>query len=71
MATDADGNTFNVGDKLWCDDGHSPDWVQGTVTSIPTSPANSCFVQLPMHNAPTLLVDTLVHSNKPPNPPDR
>lgn len=67
MATDADGVTIVVGDKPWDDDGHSPDWVQETISSFTPSGAWVHGVL----SAPFFRAFTLIHKNKPVDPPDR
>lgn len=66
--TDPEGVTYGLSDPVFYDDGHSPDWVHGTVQA---------FISFGVRivpdggGSPALIQPPLVHVHKPANPPDR
>lgn len=69
--TDPEGVSYGVSNEVWYDDGHSADWVQGTVQGFPSTPGNTAAVRPDVGGPSVGVLLTLVHVNKPPNPPDR
>lgn len=67
--TDPEGVSYSVNDPVYYDDGHSADWVHGTVVSFLPNKVSIRPESGP--NIPVLVDPPLVHVNKPPHPPDR
>lgn len=67
--TDPEGVSYGVSDPVWYDDGHSADWVHGTVSGFPAGKVAITKDNGP--NTPAIVNPPLVHVGKPVNPPDR